>query len=231
MGDVAQRLAAIRERIEAACRRAGRDPSEVTLVGASKRQPLERLQEAFDAGLTAFGENIVQEAQEKKDRLPAEIEWHLLGPLQSNKTRPAAELFDVIHSVDRLKILRRLNQHAEELGKRLPCFIEVLLGGEESKHGFPPRRLEEALEAFAEAPHLELRGLMSIPPPGETPEDSRPWFVRLRELSENAAKQWPGPGPWPGGLSMGMSGDFEVAIEEGATHVRVGTALFGARES
>lgn len=227
MGDVAQHLAAIRERIETACRRVGREPSEVTLVGASKRQPLDRLQEAFDAGLRVFGENIVQEAEAKLAELPAEIEWHLLGPLQSNKTQRAAELFDVIHSVDRLKILRRLNRHAGELGKRLPCFVEVLLGGEESKHGFPPSRLEEALEAFEDAPHLELLGLMSIPPPGDEPEDSRPWFVRLRELSERARELW--PGPWPGKLSMGMSGDFEVAIEEGATHVRVGTALFGER--
>lgn len=229
MGDVATRLASILDRIESACRRAGRDPSEVTLVGASKRQPRERLREAFDAGLRVFGENIVQEAEAKQPDLPPEIEWHLLGPLQSNKTQRAAELFDVIHSVDRLKILRRLNRHAGELGKRLPCFVEILLGGEDSKHGFAPDRLEEVLEAFANAPHLELRGLMSIPPPGDTPEDSRPWFVRLRELSDRAAEQW--PGSWPGDLSMGMSGDFEVAVEEGATHVRVGTALFGARDT
>lgn len=229
MGGVATRLASILERIESACRRAGRDPSEVTLVGAGKRQPRERLREAFDAGLRVFGENIVQETEAKQPELPPEIEWHLLGPLQSNKTQRAAELFDVIHSVDRLKILRRLNRHAEELGKRLPCFVEILLGGEDSKHGFSPDRLGEVLEAFANAPHLELRGLMSIPPPGDTPEDSRPWFVRLRELSDRAAEQW--SGPWPGDLSMGMSGDFEVAVEEGATHVRVGTALFGARDT
>lgn len=228
MGDVAQRLAAVRRRIESACRHAGRSPSEVTLVGASKRQPLERLQEAFEAGLSVFGENIVQETEEKKPALPESIEWHLLGPLQSNKTQRAAELFDVIHSVDRLKILRRLNRHAEELEKRIPCFAEILLGGEESKHGFPPARLEEVLEAFDNAPHLELLGLMSIPPPADDPEDSRPWFVRLRELSQRAAEMW--HGPWPGKLSMGMSDDFEVAIEEGATHVRVGTALFGPRD-
>lgn len=226
-GDFAGRLAGVRRRIEEACRRAGRDPEGVILVGASKRQPVDKLREAYAAGLTVFGENQVQEAEEKQPLLPPEAEWHLLGPLQSNKAKRALELFDVVHSVDRIKIVRALDRYAGELGKTLPCFAEILLGGEETKHGFSPARLEEVLEAFDGAEHLTLVGLMTIPPPGETAEDSRRWFVRLRELSEHAAGLW--PRPWPGKLSMGMSDDFEVAVEEGATHVRVGTALFGPR--
>lgn len=235
---VQARYDAIQRRIAEACRRAGRDPSEITLVGASKKQPVEKLQAAWEAGLRVFGENRVQEAEAKKPHLPQGpdgaggargAEWHLLGPLQSNKAKLAVELFDVVQSLDRLKIARYLDHYAGEAGKRLPCFIEVLLGGEESKHGFPPARLMEILDLLAGYEHLEPVGLMAIPPPGDTPEDSRRWFAALRELRDRVAESGRLPG-FRGWLSMGMSGDFEVAVEEGATHVRIGTSLFGPRD-
>lgn len=227
---VAARVAEIRQRIGAACARCGRDPGAVTLVGASKRQPVERLLAAWEAGLRVFGENRVQEAQEKRPRLPPEAEWHLLGPLQSNKVKAAVELFDVVHSVDRVKIARALDRQAAASGRRLSCFLEVNLGEETSKHGFPSSGLADALRPLAELPALRFLGLMAIPPPADRPEDSRPWFRTLRELRGRLAEE----APWLAlgeGLSMGMSADFEVAIEEGATHVRVGTALFGPRGS
>lgn len=229
--DVGQRMAAIRDRIEAACLRSGREPSEITLVGASKRQPVARLRAAWEAGLRVFGENRVQEAESKKTHLPPEARWHLLGPLQSNKAKLASQLFDAVHSLDRLKIARHLDRHLaeRETGERLPCFLEVLLGGEESKHGFPPSRLMEVLEPVAACEHLEPVGLMAIPPPGDTAEASRRWFVDLRRLRDRVAESGRLPG-FRGWLSMGMSADFEVAIEEGATHIRLGTSLFGSRD-
>lgn len=226
--DVPRRLAEIRRRIAAACERAGRSPQDVTLVGASKLQPPAKLRAAYEAGLRVFGENRVQEAAAKAGELPAEIEWHLIGPLQSNKAKAAAELFAVIQSVDRLKIARVLDREAERLGRRIPCFIEVNLGGEGTKHGFPAGDLTRSLEPLRELIRLDFLGLMAIPPPAEDPEGSRPWFRRLRELRDALAAT-PGWERFPGLLSMGMSHDFEVAVEEGATHVRVGTALFGPR--
>jgi pyridoxal phosphate enzyme (YggS family) len=227
MSEAVHRLAEVRGRVSDACRRAGRDPGEVTLVGASKLQPVELLVETCQAGLLDFGENRVQEAQAKKPLLPATTRWHLLGPLQSNKAQRAADLFDVIHSIDRPRIISVLEHHTAQRERRLQCFGQVLLGGEETKHGFSPEDLHRQLVPFLDAPHLELVGLMTIPPPAGTPDDARPWFRALRELSRELQERW--PLPYRGWLSMGMSDDFEVAIEEGATHVRVGTALFGPR--
>jgi pyridoxal phosphate enzyme (YggS family) len=228
--EVAERLAAIRERIEAAAGRAGRDPSEVTLVGAGKRQSPERLRAAAAAGLRVFGENRVQEAEEHQEILAGSpsLDWHLIGPLQSNKARRAVELFSTVHSVDRGKIARHLDRHAGEVGVTLDCFLEVNLADEDSKSGFRPGGLIERAAPFARLSNLRFVGLMAIPPFPDDPEDSRPWFRKLRELSAAMAgrPEWP---DWPGKLSMGMSADFEIAIEEGATHVRVGTDLFGAR--
>ena len=225
---IGERWREIGQRIEAACERSGRDASSVTLVGASKRQPVEALVEAHRAGLTVFGENRVQEAQSKMDLLPEDAQWHLIGPLQSNKVRLAARLFDVIHSVDRLKIARRLDREAQRLDRCIPCLLEINLGGEASKHGFTVDELTSAVAPLAELESLEIRGLMAIPPFGDDAEVSRGWFRQLRELRDELAERqvWR---EFPGWLSMGMSGDFEVAIEEGATHVRVGTALFGPR--
>ena len=228
MSDVAARLAEIRARLADAARRAGRDPSAVRLVGASKLQPVETLAEAHRAGLSLFGENRVQEAQSKAPRLPREIVWHLLGPLQSNKVRPALELFTVFHAVDRPKIALALDAEARRRGVVVEGLLEVNLGAEETKHGFDPARLAGEAAPLAALAGLRLVGLMTIPPPAPDPEASRPWFRRLRELRDalDARPEW-------GGrlreLSMGMSDDFEVAAEEGATYVRVGTRLFGPR--
>jgi pyridoxal phosphate enzyme (YggS family) len=231
---VSARLAEIRRRIAAACARAGRGPDEVVLVGAAKTQPVERLRAARAAGLAVFGENRVQEAEEHRAALDPEgagrgLEWHLIGPLQSNKARRAASLFDAFHAVDRVKIALALERELAALGRTVPAFAEVNLGGEESKHGFLPERLPAALAPLAGLAHLRIVGLMAVPPPDPAgAEAARPWFRRLRELAEElrARPEWAG---FPARLSMGMSDDFEVAIEEGATHVRVGTLLFGAR--
>jgi pyridoxal phosphate enzyme (YggS family) len=226
---VGERLAEIRERIAAACVRAGRDPGSVRLVGASKLQDVERLREAYAAGLRRFGENRVQEAAAKAPALPADVEWHLLGPLQSNKTRRALELFGCFHAVDRPKIARALDAEAGARGLRPRGLLEVNLGGEATKHGFDPETLAEEAAPLAALAHLEIVGLMAIPPPAADPEAARADFRRLRELAA-ALRSRP---EWRGRLrelSMGMSDDFEVAIEEGATYVRVGTRLFGPRE-
>jgi pyridoxal phosphate enzyme (YggS family) len=227
-GSIAQRLAAIRDRIETACGRARRAAGDVVLVGVSKTQPAEALREAWEAGLRVFGENRVQEALAKHPELPPEIDWHLIGPLQTNKVRPALDVFRTVHSIDRLKVAEAIEKEAGERGIAVTGFLEVNLGGEESKHGFPAAGLLDAVRPLAGLQHLRIQGLMCIPPPGDSPEDSRPWFRRLRQLRDEMAArpEWNG---FPGLLSMGMSDDFEVAIEEGATHVRVGTAIFGAR--
>jgi pyridoxal phosphate enzyme (YggS family) len=225
---VAARLAAVRRSIAEACARSGRRPEEVVLVGASKVQPVDVLRAAWEAGLRVFGENRVQEAAAKRRELPAAIEWHLIGPLQSNKVRQALDLFSTIHSIDRPKIAQAVDREAAERGCRLDGFLEINLGGEGSKHGFPLDGLAEAVGPLAALANLKIVGLMAIPPQGDDAEASRPWFQRLRELrGELAARpEWRG---FPGWLSMGMSGDFAIAVEEGATHVRVGTALFGRR--
>lgn len=228
MSAIALRLAEIRERIAAAAGRAGRDPAAVRLVGASKTQPAESLRAAYDAGLRRFGENRVQEAQAKAAALPADVEWHLLGPLQSNKARPAVALFTRFHAVDRVKIARALDAEAAAQGRLVRGLVEINLGGETSKHGFDPATVADAIAPLAELAHLRLEGLMAIPPPGPTPEASRQHFRRLRELRDalDARPEWSGRLVE---LSMGMSDDFEIAVEEGATYVRVGTRLFGPR--
>lgn len=213
---IPERVADVFSRIERAARRAGRDPSSITLVAASKTKPLEALLAAHEAGVRAFGENRIQEAEAKFPRLPAGVARHLIGPVQSNKARRAAALADVVESVDSLELARRLARAAEENGKTLGIFLEVNLGGEETKAGVAPDALPDLADRVRALAALELRGLMAIPPPGDT----RPYFVRLRELAARHALP---------GLSMGMSDDFEAAVEEGATVVRVGSAIFGAR--
>jgi pyridoxal phosphate enzyme (YggS family) len=224
---VAARVAAIQERIATACAKSGRDAGAVTLVAASKTQPVAALRAAFAAGVRVFGENRVQEAQAKRAELPA-AEWHLLGPLQSNKVKAALDLFGTLHALDRPKILAAVGAEADARGRTVDAFVEVNLGGEASKHGFAPAGLAAALAPARDLPGLRLVGLMAIPPVEEEAAAARAWFVRLRALRDELAAT-PGWSAFPGWLSMGMSGDFELAIEEGATHVRVGTALFGAR--
>jgi len=226
--EVAERAMEIRSRIDAAARRAGRDPSTVTLVAASKQQPLDRLEAAFAAGVTVFGESRVQEALAKIRALPAAIEWHFIGPLQTNKARVAAATFTVFHSIDRLRVAEALDAEAQRAGRVLPCFLEVNIGAEETKHGFAPAEIAEALPDLLSCRALEIVGLMAVPPAGPTPEHSRRWFRALAELRDRLARA-PGLASFRGLLSMGMSDDFEVAVEEGATHVRIGSALFGPR--
>lgn len=227
-GGVGERLAAIEARIAAACARAGRPRAAVRLIGASKLQPVEALATAYAGGLRRFGENRVQEGQAKAPALPADVEWHLLGPLQSNKVRPALQIFGCFHAVDREKIARALDAEARTQGRGVTGLLEVNLGGEASKHGFAPDGLAAAAAPLAALEALRIVGLMIIPPPAPDPESARPWFRALARLAAelNARPEWGGRLTE---LSMGMSDDFEVAVEEGATYVRVGTALFGAR--
>ncbi len=223
---IADRFHHIHDRIRTACQRSGRDPAEVTLVGASKRQPIERLREAYQAGLRHFGENQVQEGEERRPLLPDDTTWHLIGPLQSNKAARAAAIFDVVHSIDRKKIMRRLaagRARAIEKPGPLDVFLEINIGNEESKHGFEAGQLEQALVEVRSYPRLRPVGLMAIPPWERDPGEARAWFRAMRELRDDVAPNLPL-------LSMGMSADFEIAIEEGATHIRVGTELFGPRD-
>jgi pyridoxal phosphate enzyme (YggS family) len=230
---LAENLTRIREQIAAACRRCGRAESEVALMAVSKMHPAEAILEAYEAGLRLFGENRVQEFQEKSAALGhlADAEYHLIGPLQSNKTSRAAELFDAIDSVDSLKIAARLNSAAAALNKRLPILIEVKLSHEESKHGVDPAELPALLAALAPLESLTPSGLMTVPPwptdLANAGEEARPYFRELRRLRDSLAADHPTLTK----LSMGMSNDFAAAIEEGSTCVRIGTAVFGKRAS
>jgi pyridoxal phosphate enzyme (YggS family) len=227
---IADNVARVRERIAAACLRAGRSASDVRLMAVSKTHPATAIREAFAAGVTLFGENRVQEFAEKHAEL-ADIaaEFHLIGHLQSNKAAKAVELFAAVDSVDSLKLAERLNGAAEKLGKTLAVLLEVNVGGEEAKSGFGLNsdELRAVLTKANDFPHLQIRGLMTIPPHTEDPNGARPYFQTLRALRDRLAKDF--PQAKLGELSMGMSHDYEVAIEEGSTCVRVGTAIFGER--
>jgi PLP dependent protein len=233
---IAERLTEIRTRIVAAARSAGRDPSSVRLVAVSKTFPIESVREAFAAGQRDFGENRVQEALQKVELALQKIEgsadqsirWHLLGHLQTNKARKAAPAFAVIHSVDSVELIQKLDQAAADTGHAADLLIQVDLAGEATKYGATPEEVPRLFEAAAASRAARVVGLMTLPPWPETPEDSRPWFRRLRDLRD----QWQAsgvPAAMLRELSMGMSGDFEVGIQEGATMVRVGTAIFGSR--
>jgi pyridoxal phosphate enzyme (YggS family) len=224
---IAENLIHLHEQIAASCRRAGRAESEVELMAVSKVHPVEFILEAYAAGQRLFGENRVQEFQEKSQHLTAltDAKFHLIGPLQSNKTAKAAELFDAIDAVDSLKIAQRLNATAAAMNKRLPLLIEVKLSHEETKHGLAPEELPPLLTALDELDSVDAVGLMTVPPWSEDAETSRPYFRELRRLRDESVVRFPKLTQ----LSMGMSNDFTVAIEEGSTCVRVGTALFGRR--
>ena len=220
MGEsIRDRLERVQERIARAAARSGRDPADVTLIAVSKKMPAAAIVEAYEAGQRVFGENYIQEFQVKKPELPelAGASFQFIGELQSNKTRLACDLFDCIQTVSTVKVARRLNEQTE--GPR-DVFIEVKLSGEESKAGIAPDSLGELVAYLGECERLRLRGLMTMPPWSDDPEKARPYFKKLRGLAELHGLQ---------GLSMGMSGDVEVAVEEGATLVRVGTAIFGPR--
>ncbi len=223
---IAERIGRVRARLAAACARAGRDPSTVQIVAVSKNHPPESVEAAAAAGLTVFGENRVQEAAAKIPQCSSRLEWHLVGHLQSNKARPAVLLFHAIHSVDSPDLLRRLDRIAGEEGRRLRLLLEVNVSGESSKFGLKPEALTDTLRIAESLPRVEIVGLMTMPPISEDPERARMFFRALRELRDRTRAETGFELPE---LSMGMSHDFEVAVEEGATMVRIGTDIFGPR--
>jgi PLP dependent protein len=229
---IAENLARVRERIDAAARRAGRQSEDVALMAVSKTFPADSIWEAYEAGLRLFGENRVQEFAGKTDALRElhDAAWHLIGHLQTNKAAKAVESFTAVDSVDSLRLAQKLNAAAQQLKKKLQVLIEIDVGGEAAKSGVAPAsaELEHLLIAARELEHLEFRGLMTVPPFTDDPREARPYFRKLRELRDQiAARRLPAIKMRT--LSMGMSHDFEVAIEEGSTCVRVGTAIFGSR--
>jgi pyridoxal phosphate enzyme (YggS family) len=226
--DFAENLASIQQRIAAACARAGRDVASVKLLAVSKTHPPESIRAAVECGQLLFGENKIQEAKAKIPLCPGKARWQFIGHLQSNKVRDAVELFEMIQGVDSLAIAREISKRAGQAAKTMPILLEVNVAGEASKFGYAPEKLLAELNELNALPRLEVHGLMAIPPFTPVPEKARPYFQKLRELKLQCEQILGAPLPQ---LSMGMSGDFEVAIEEGATLVRVGTALFGERAS
>lgn len=224
---IRERAAHVLGRVAQAAERSGRKGEEIRLIAVGKTKPAELIGEAIEAGLAVFGENYVQEAEEKIRAFP-QAEWHFIGKLQRNKVKKAVSLFSWIQTVDSLSLLTEISRRAGEAGKVLPVLAEVNLAGEASKAGMDPEALSGLVEAAPGLPGIRLRGLMAIPPWTEDPEESRPYFIRLRELLAECVSRG-GAGPQMTELSMGMSNDFEAAIEEGATMVRVGTAIFGSR--
>ena len=234
MNTLEANLRAVQKRIAAAASRAGRDPAEITLVAVSKTQSPQTIRVAYDLGLRDFGENRAEEAEAKVDELPEDITWHMIGHIQSRKAKRVSSLFSVIHSVDSVKLARRLDRLGTEGGEPIPVLLEFNVSGEASKYGFDAERWAEdtgqrstvlaAVKEILALPHLQLHGLMTMAPIVTDPEEARPVFVRLRQLRDGLAEAFPSAG-WHH-LSMGMTDDFEVAIEEGATLVRVGRAIF-----
>ena len=226
MVDITANLKSVQQKIAAACKRAERSPEEVQLVAVGKKFSAEVIREAADCGLTIFGENRVQEAMAKIPDCPGHLRWHFIGNLQTNKCRDAVALFDMLHAVDSLHLAKELNKRSEQAAKVMPVLLEVNVSGEGSKHGFTTETAVEAMAAFFDFPQLELHGLMTMAPYSRQPESSRPYFKKLCELKVACEDKLGAPLPE---LSMGMSGDYEIAIEEGATLIRLGTVLFGPR--
>ncbi|HZP37924.1 MAG TPA: YggS family pyridoxal phosphate-dependent enzyme [Methylomirabilota bacterium] len=220
MLDMRANLRRVQESVAQACARAGRAPDSVLLIAVSKTMDVARVRQAIEAGVAALGENRVQEAREKIEALGRPVPWHLIGSLQTNKARDAARLFDWVQSVDRFELAQELSRRAHAAGRTLNVLLQVNLGDEPQKGGVAVAELKRLHEVTAALPNLSVRGLMAIPPATEQPEQARPYFRRLRELRDELGLEH---------CSMGMSADYEVAIEEGATMVRVGTAIFGPR--
>ncbi|MBR2189394.1 MAG: YggS family pyridoxal phosphate-dependent enzyme [Eubacterium sp.] len=228
MSELIHQLQSVEERVAAACERAGRRREDVCLIAVSKTKPVPMLQKIYDAGVRDFGENKVQEITAKHTELPSDIRWHMIGHLQTNKVRQVIDKAHMIHSVDSMKLAAVIEKEAAKHALTMPVLIEVNVAEEESKFGAASEDTLELVRQISAFPHLSVRGLMTIAPFVEDPEENRPVFRRLRELSVDiAAKNINNVSMCE--LSMGMTGDFEVAIEEGATFVRVGTAIFGAR--
>lgn len=230
MVDVAANYRTILSRIDEAAAKAGRDASEIKLLAAAKSQSIDRIRAAVGEGVALIGENYVQEAQQKKPQLALAIEWHMIGHLQRNKAKAAVDLFDVIESLDSSPLARALDREGAKRGKMVRAFVEVNLGGEESKSGLSKDQVRVLLEEVAGLSHVAVEGLMTVPPFRHNPEDARRFFRELAELRERLAALVL-PNVELKELSMGMTHDYAVAIEEGATIVRIGTALFGPREN
>jgi pyridoxal phosphate enzyme (YggS family) len=226
MSSIKENYLKVMERIEKAARLAGRDPAEIKLVAVSKTVETSRIKEAIEAGISILGENYVQEAQKKIEEIGRPVSWHFIGHLQSNKAKYAVRLFDMIHSVDSLSLAQELNRRAEKAGQIIKVLIEVNISGEATKFGTDEALVFGIARGIVNLGNLSLEGLMTMPPYFDSPEMSRPYYIKLRDLKEKMAKE----GISMRELSMGMSNDFEIAIEEGATFVRVGTAIFGARK-
>lgn len=227
--EIRRNIEEIKKRIEAAAHRAGRSAAEVQLVAVTKTVPPEKIMAAYQMGLRDFGENRVQEMVKKRGELPADIRWHMIGHLQTNKVKYIVDWVYMIHSLDRPSLAAEISKRAKAVGRTVPCLVEVNVAGEESKFGLAPEEVIDFIREVAQMPGIAVKGLMTVAPYTENPEEVRPVFRRLREIAAQVeAEQIPGVEMRY--LSMGMSGDFEVAIEEGAHMVRLGTALFGARQ-
>lgn len=229
MSDVAENIREVKEKIAAAALRAGRNPSEIKLMGVTKTVDDDRIMEAIRAGIDIIGENYVQEARRKIEKMGRGLPWHLIGHLQTNKAKYAVKLFDMVHSVDRISLAQELNRRAGMVDSALNILVEVNVSGEESKSGVAAELAVGLVREIAGLPNLRVRGLMTMAPWFDNQEDARPYFRRLRELRD-AIILTNIPGIEMEELSMGMSGDYEVAVEEGATIVRIGTRIFGARK-
>lgn len=228
MNDIAANIAKIHGRIDKACQKSGRNPEEVKLIAVSKVKPAEQVEEAFHAGQKLFGESYVQEFRDKQPLVEAPVQWHFIGGLQSNKVKYLRSKVMMIHSVDRLSLAEEIDRQWEKIDGAVEILLQVNVGDEASKSGCDPENLESLVRSIAPLSNLRIKGLMCLPPHSDDPEQVRPFFKQLRKLSEQIDRLQL-PGVEISELSMGMSGDFEVAVEEGATLVRVGTAIFGAR--
>ena len=227
MGYIKENVMAVREAIDRAGQRAGRRPEDIRLVAASKTVDVDRIRSAAEAGIAIFGENYVQEAMRKHEAIEQPVSWHFIGHLQKNKAKYAVELFDMIHSIDSVALAEELNKRANRIDRSLEVLVEVNLSGETTKSGVNEEEVMTLIRGIKGLPYMLFRGFMTMPPFFDDPEQSRPYFIRLRRLAERVVSEGLDPGPLE--LSMGMSNDFLVAIEEGATLVRVGTAIFGPR--
>ncbi|MGQ9732347.1 MAG: YggS family pyridoxal phosphate-dependent enzyme [Candidatus Zipacnadales bacterium] len=230
MINIASRLADVRRRIDEAARRAGRDPAEIQLVAVGKTKPVADLREAIEAGVTALGENYVQELLRKREEIGDVVQWHFIGHLQTNKVKYLVPFCALIHGVDSWRLAEAIDQRARLIGRRQPVLLEVKLSGEDTKFGVQEAEVGVLARQVLELPAVELRGLMVMPPFFDDPEATRPYFVRLRQVRDNLVREGV-PYESLRELSMGMTADFEIAIEEGATIIRVGTAIFGPRSS
>jgi len=228
MGSIRENILRVRESMGKAARRVGRNPEGIRLVAASKTVDIERIRAAIEGGITILGENYVQEAMKKIEAIEMPVSWHFIGHLQKNKARHAMRLFEMIQSVDSIALADELNKRAGHVGRKIEVLVEVNLSGETSKWGVKEEDTITLVHWINGLVNLSFRGLMTMPPFFDDPEESRPYFVRLRTLAEKIVQEEVHPGPLE--LSMGMSNDFLVAIEEGATLVRVGTAIFGPRQ-